>query len=129
MGLFDFLKVEVDLPDLTKEQIENIKFQTKDTDEQYLVTYRISPEGRLLEPQIKYGTVPEDERPYCKDKPPEERTVVDKFIGSQSCTVIAEKDLNYHGWLNFYGSIGDDWFEYNAKFTDGKVVEIQRIKD
>ena len=35
-------------------------------------------------------------------------------------------DVQYHGRLNFYGSAGEEWFEYNAKFTDGFLVKIER---
>ena len=59
-------------------------------------------------------------------------------------------DVHFHGILNFYGdkysgdtrmisfrpeTFGEDllhperaeWFEYNAKFTDGQLVSIERV--
>lgn len=34
----------------------------------------------------------------------------------------------FHGWLNFYDFDQDDnWHEYNAKFTDGRLVEIVQV--
>lgn len=58
-----------------------------------------------------------------------------------------EIDINYHGWLQFYGdyrsgevlpidpntgqdllhSARGEWFEYRAKFTDGRIVELCRV--
>ena len=35
-------------------------------------------------------------------------------------------DVNYHGMINFYRFDEDEnWWEYDAKFTDGKCVEIK----
>jgi hypothetical protein len=31
--------------------------------------------------------------------------------------------------LNFYGSEGTRWHEYNAKFTDGQLVSIEAATD
>lgn len=33
-------------------------------------------------------------------------------------------DLNYHGLFNFYRDLDKVWYEYEAKFTDGNLVEI-----
>lgn len=42
-----------------------------------------------------------------------------------SCEPTSKKDIHYHGTLNFYnGSV-----EYNAKFTDGVLVEITEVSD
>lgn len=34
--------------------------------------------------------------------------------------------LQYHGYLNFYTFIDKEFFEFTAKFTDGKLIEIVR---
>lgn len=37
-------------------------------------------------------------------------------------------DTNYHGILNFYGGDTEgEWREYNAKFTDGQLVDIALV--
>ena len=36
----------------------------------------------------------------------------------------ATEALEFHGVLNFYGGLPGEWREFNAKFTDGKLVEI-----
>lgn len=38
-------------------------------------------------------------------------------------------EIKMHGWLNFYTYLkGDVWLEFNAKFTDGKLIEIKRVE-
>lgn len=101
MGLFDdvTLDPEVKLPD---PQPPNRVFQTKDL-ECYMHKYRITSDGRLM--QLRFH----DEDGTWRDH-----------------------DEEFHGILNFYTSGGDrkdgtwEWFEYNAKFTDGKLVSIER---
>lgn len=39
-------------------------------------------------------------------------------------------DTNFHGFVNFYtNNDGDEREEYNAKFTDGKLVSVQRVEN
>lgn len=33
----------------------------------------------------------------------------------------------YHGFLNFYTFENDVWYEYKAKFTDGKLQGIETV--
>ena len=36
------------------------------------------------------------------------------------------KEIDFHGWLNFYTNDKTrGWLEYNAKFTDGRLVKIE----
>jgi len=118
MGMFDYLRVEYPLPGLTPEQIDRGGWQTKDANDYLpqLETYRLTIDGRLMKPVIEQSEVPEDERPYCKGKPPEERTDVDKFCGMIKFTQTGEVDMNYHGYFNFYGDVNGEWFEFDAKF-------------
>lgn len=41
---------------------------------------------------------------------------------------VDSEDSNYHGMFNFYNSFKGEWFEYNAKFTDGDLVIINRVE-
>ena len=36
-----------------------------------------------------------------------------------------DTDVQYHGVINFYTYTGEIWFEYEAKFADGKLVDIR----
>lgn len=76
----------------------SLEFQTKDMKFPGLDTYKISRSGRLIGP---------------------------------------DGDMDFHGHLNFYGSSGwrqsqgdnsdYEWHEYDAKFTDGQLVEIVTV--
>jgi hypothetical protein len=43
------------------------------------------------------------------------------------------RDEEYHGYVGFYTSLeragGHEWFAYQAKFTDGRLVDIQRVSE
>jgi len=97
MGMFDDVICEAPLPDGKPGK----NFQTKDFECPYLEKYTITADGRLLRDD------PWWERP--KDQP------------------AKPADMNFHGVLNFYGynTETEEWREFNAKFTDGKLVEIE----
>jgi len=149
MGMFDYLRCEVSLPDGWKPPRE---LQTKDFDCN-MVTHVISAEGRLMLSRIdRVEEVPKAERPYPND---------DGFLGlcGSIRTHTSLHDSNYHGLVNFYGSeyqtpegapasyhgvehdadgvrchktktpLKHVWHEYNAKFTDGQLVGIEIVPD
>ena len=77
-----------------------VVFQTKDFECPYLETYVIEDDGRLYKEPTRYD-----------DGSGNDRT-----------------DLKFHGVLNFYGlDEARGWHEYNAKFTDGQLVEIKQV--
>lgn len=45
------------------------------------------------------------------------------------------KKIPYHGVVTFYTALNNDykdeskWYEYEAKFTDGKLVTVKRVKN
>lgn len=106
MGMFDDVYCEVPLPD----GWEHPSFQTKSLDEPYLEQYTIKADGTLVKRRqwrLEKGEAPEYEV------------------------------IPFHGILNFYSYDGDPnddtpidvrWHEYNAKFTDGRLVEIEVVK-
>jgi hypothetical protein len=122
MGMYDYIRCEVPLPDGFTGEL-----QTKDFDCQ-LVTHIITKEGRLMKEQIDgYEEVPKAERPY----PDASGNDFHRFIGSVR-TITSRHDAKFHGIVNFYGCDGNhedgtyQWHEYNAKFTDGQLVSIER---
>jgi hypothetical protein len=123
MGMFDYIRCEVSLPDgwLPGE------LQTKDFDCE-MVTHVITKDGRLMLERIdETHLVPKEERPYPND---------DGLLGMCGSirTVTSLRDSNFHGVANFYGSEGTPntpdyhWHEYNAKFTDGNLQEIVLVE-
>jgi hypothetical protein len=100
MGLFDYVRVDVPLPDGKPGK----HFQTKDFDDPYLEQYVITSDGRLIHERVRYDIDPPD-----------------KAAGPTDC--------QFHGYLNFYDySDTHEWREFNAKFTDGRLIEIVEVK-
>jgi hypothetical protein len=126
MGMFDdFLYEHADpLPDGFKGR----NFQTKDF-ECSMVTYRLSPEGRLMQPIWRSEVVPKHERPY----PDAEEGTLHAICGSMRTIVDRWHDMNYHGDVNFYTSVkvGEvyEWHGYYARFTEGQLTGIRLDED
>lgn len=101
MGMFDYLRVDVPLPNGRKPTGP----QTKDLD-CCLKTHVITESGRLMVDEADTFEHPE-----------------------------RMADSNYHGVLHFCDTDGDpnnaDWkfYEYQAKFTDGQLVEINLLPE
>ena len=74
-------------------------FQTKDLDCR-LDTFEITPEGELI------------------------RTKSYNWETEKQDTETVK--IPFHGILNFYDIERGQWHEYNAKFTEGKLVEISQ---
>ena len=103
MGMFDDVLCEQPLPDGYEGE-----FQSKDF-ECLLDTYKISAEGRLL--RREYEWVEADDAPLGIRKERRGWT-----------------DTEYHGTFRFYDYADDkSWHEYEAKFTDGQLVEISQV--
>jgi hypothetical protein len=99
MGMFDDLTSELPIPG--EPQPKRLSFQTKDFD-RYLEHYTIRADGSLW-----------------RDAGDNWRTGV----------------VPFHGMLNFYTFESDPsgkspgmWFEYDAKFTDGKCLGIECVE-
>ncbi len=105
--MYDELICEMSLPDGITD---TDGFQTKSLDN-VLDRYTITAEGELWREAYQWGW-------------------------SESRELKPERIL-HHGWLNFYTFIGEPydpekskerlkvWLEYDAKFTDGKCVELK----
>lgn len=134
MGMFDYVKVGVPLPDGWQPG----ELQSKDFD-CVMTTVEITPDGRMRIEDFEYEEVPKAERDY-PDAPDDS---FESIIGSLRKTNRRWRDLNFHGVFNFYGHERvapmknppyfepDEhcWHEYNAKFTDGLLVEIVQVPD
>lgn len=118
MGMFDYVKVNQSLPDGWSSD----ELQSKDFD-CTMTTVEITPEGRLMVEDFEYEEVPKAERPHPNGKG------LLALMGSVRKINRRWRDLNFHGRFRFYGGGGgeDDWHEYEAKFTDGSLVEITSV--
>jgi hypothetical protein len=139
MGMFDMVIVEFSLPDAGASEVKG--WQTRDFPDPLLENYKITADGRLLRERIHY----ED-----RSDPQYLIGTFERLAGSMTSIHDGWDDVHFHGILNFYGNkysgelrmiscapetFGKDllhpepaeWFEYNAKFTDGQLVSIERV--
>lgn len=123
MGAFDSIIVNSELlpvSDIKKLFLKNAIFQTKNFD-CLDDTYYITLDGKLQREFCDLEEVPPKERPYPNPKHKLHN------VGSLKKVNCTYKDIDFHGILIFYQSISHEWYEFNAKFTDGKLVSIARI--
>lgn len=128
MGMFDYIKCELPLPDGWDLANDAVGLQTKDFDCE-MVEHRITKDGRLMLSSVeRVEEVPKAERPFPED---------DGFLGL--CGSIRrhtiERDACHHGYVYFYGLeiVGQDddgrdkykSHDYKAKFIDGQLVAIE----
>lgn len=119
MGMFDYLIIDSQkLPasPQEKELLKNEVFQTKDL-EKSLLSYEINNDDELMLQNIM-------------DK--DSGTLISFFREFESEIKPAESEIIYekipfHGFINFYTYVNDIWYDFKAKFTDAKLVSIERI--
>ena len=125
MGMFDYLFIDKNmLPISDEEKIiigDEPGWQTKDFDNVMTEIY-ITNDGELKINQWEYEDVPKEDRPFPDDDG------IKGLFGSVRRSNENLETIPHHGYVNFYSSINREWYEFNAKFTDGKLVEIKRIK-
>ena len=126
MGMYDNLIINTDKLPVTDEEKKligkNPNWQTKDFD-CYLTEIYITDEGELKINRWNYEEVSNEERPY-----PNEEGLLG-LIGSLRRVNERLETIQHHGYVNFYSYIGDEWYEFFAKFTDGKLVSIEGGKE
>lgn len=114
MGMFDHLKINTDKLPVSDEEKKLIGkdpgWQTKSLD-CMLTTIYITDEGEL---QIRRFETGWDDT---------------KKNGFGTMGWLTEENprietIPHHGYINFYADIKKTWYEFFAKFTDGRLVEI-----
>jgi hypothetical protein len=126
MGMFDYVIVPLSkLPINDKEMadLNSEPFQTKCFDCVMTEIY-ITEDGKLTQNNWKYEAVPKEERPYPNDEG------LLGLCGSLKRVNERIEAIPFHGVFNFYhiGHSGK-WYEFKAKFTDGQLVDITRVKE
>jgi hypothetical protein len=131
MGMFDYIKCEMPLPETPEAPPFNDGpglFQTKDTPDQYMTTYTITADGKLTWRPYEMGTVPPEERRYPDPSDPMH------WVGSMRRIEQEPEAIPFHGDIEF-GTIslhrgryvGGNW-EYLARFTEGVCKEIKLVE-
>lgn len=108
MGMYDYLRCEMPLPD---PEVQGEMFQTKDTPAQFLDTYVIRADGRLVNEYPNLEELPGEDPPFWKRTGP-------------------PKEVDWTGTMFFY-TLDDDgrWYEYRALVWKGVVKELERAAD
>jgi len=122
MGMYDEIMCYYPLPELTEKEI---LFQTKHFNN-VLDKYTITEEGRLIHHTCHWEMVSEKDRPYY-GKPEWDKNPFYQLAGSLKTIPDGDVDTGYHGIFRMYTSIKEEWFEYEFKFTDGKLAEVKRL--
>jgi len=124
MGMYDYVQVEVPLPDGWEPSPYGL--QTKHFDCE-LTSIRITKDGRLLRERFHYETVPLFERrnPLAKG--------LEALGGIMRTVSDGWEEVSFHGVFRMVGveakPTTEDphayvWHEYRVKFTDGRLVKI-----
>lgn len=114
MGMFDYVRCEVPLPDGCTGE-----FQTKDFD-CFLSTILIRADGRLMIEDCDWEEVPLEERPNAQIP----------MFGATRAINKRWRDLDFHGDFRFYGSRDHgDRHDYLARFTHGDIESIVAIPE
>lgn len=119
MGLFDYLRCEMPLP--AEWPGEGFRFQTKDTDAQYMEQYTITADGRLVHHAVRYEDVPPAERAYPDAKPGS----LESVVGITRRVPTGDVEVLMHGDLQFHDLDAErGWVSFVARFTEGRCVRI-----
>jgi hypothetical protein len=124
MGLFDTLEIpaEISLPGLDRDP-STIDWQTKSIGRPAMGTFRITVAGRLLQEECHTEAVPDDEQPYYGTDKWDEPLF--RLAGSFRRIHDGWAERQYHGVIRFVASVDEDLLEYQAKFTDGRLVALR----
>lgn len=128
MGMFDEIRCEYPLPD---QGVQDEVFQTKSFHRE-MDRYTITADGRLIHHMTRWESVPEEERPYYGK--PEWDKPLHQVFGSIKTVPVGDVEIPFHGDVYFYTSRGEaqtesfEWFEYQARFTDGKLQWVKRVE-
>jgi hypothetical protein len=129
MGMFDELNCEYPLPDA---EVQDKLFQTKSL-ECLMERYTISRDGRLIHHKVRYEAVPEEERPYW-GTPEWDESPLTRMIGFLKAVPVGNVEVAYHGDIYFGTTVGSreegnlEWYEYQARFTEGRIQWIRRVE-
>jgi hypothetical protein len=124
MGRYDTLELpaEISLPGIDRDP-STIGWQTKSIGMPALRTFRTTPDGRLLHEEFHTEEVPDEERPYYGTDQWDEPFF--RMAGSFRHVHDGWSERQYHGVVRFVASVDGDLLEYQAKFTDGRLVALR----
>jgi hypothetical protein len=122
MGMYDYLFINTDKLPVSDEEKkiigDNPGWQTKCLDCELTEVY-ITDDNELKVNKYELQSTPPEERPFPNDEG------LKGLMGSLKRINERLENIPYNGIINFYTNIQKEyWYEFNAKFIDGKLVEI-----
>lgn len=128
MGLYDTIELPAELviPGLDRDP-STIGWQTKSIGRPAMRTFRITPDGRLLEEEFHTEEVPEEERPHYGTEKWDEPLF--RMAGSFRRVHDGWMERPYNGVIRFTASVDEALLAYEARFTDGRLVAIRDTSD
>jgi hypothetical protein len=129
--MFDYVIIEYSLPNSAPTWVNKAHlWQTKDTPAQYMETYVITKEGRLIHRSVRYEPVPDEERPYW-GKPEWETSAIARCCGMITSISTGDVDTSYHGDLRVCATTNTQPYEFYdcvVRFNNGSVQYIKEVK-
>ena len=121
MGMFDTIFINNNMLPISDEEKkligETMEWQTKDLD-CALSEVHITDDGQLIVYRWDLECVPKEERPYPD---------ADGLLGLRGIMRRVNERLeviHHHGYIKFYSFVGGKWYQFSAKFTDGRLESI-----
>lgn len=131
MGLYDHVQIEdgfeIDLPGFNGDPTR-IHWQTKTFCQPRLDVYKITVDGQLFKEKAHFEPVPEDERPEYDATRGGFEKPWQKVIGSIRKVHEGWTNTKYHSVLEFHSHIDGESYAYEATFTTGEFVAIERVQ-
>ena len=115
MGVFDYLRCKYPLP---VSGANDLEFQTKDTDAQYLERYEIRADGTLWH-QV-YET---------EDRSDPNAEGLMRFVGCATRVNERWEPEPHTGTLEFYTDFNGGWLEFAALFEGGELKSLVVVSE
>ncbi|MCE6957870.1 hypothetical protein LAZ40_02205 [Cereibacter sphaeroides] len=84
--------------------------------------YTITADGRLSWRPYEMEEVPKEDRAYPDDDG------LKGFIGSRRRVERDPEDVPFRGDIRFYAKSGSGWWEFKARFTEGRLARIEVLE-
>ena len=119
MGMFDYIRCKYPLP---ISETQDLQYQTKDTDAQFLDLYELREDGTLWHEEVKREWREDKDAPLGGYFDAVSTECVQQPIAGEIRFYSDYGQKNSRGW-------GDRWVEYSAYFENGKLIRLNLIED
>ncbi len=118
----------LDLPEFEGDHT-GLGWQSKSLPEAFcLERVRITADGRLEREEWEWKPVPEEERPLYDEEIGGFEHEAEKAFGAMNKIHHGWTDEGHDGVFQFYTTVDETRFKYEAEFTDGTLESITRVE-